>query len=252
MPTFSIITITYNAEKYIEKTIQSIINQTDKDFEYIIIDGKSKDKTVEIAQRYRSEITQLISEPDKGLYDAMNKGLKLAKGRFVWFINAGDTISASTTLEKIKKGISPTTDLIYGETNFINEKGEILGIRSELTTHQLPTNLHWKQMKFGMLVCHQSFIANRAIAPNYEITNLSADLDWEISVLKQAKDCYFYPEIISNYLIGGISNQQLKKSLVDRFKVMVKHFGFFQTLLNHFYILVRGLLKIKNEKKKYW
>lgn len=252
MPTFSIITITYNAEKYIEKTIESIISQTDTDFEYILVDGNSKDSTMRLVKKYESNFSKIISEPDKGLYDAMNKGLKVATGKYVWFVNAGDLIAQNDTIEKLKQYLKSDSDVIYGETNFIDESGRILGIRSQLTPHHLPQNLDWKQMKYGMLVCHQSFIARREICPEYDISNLSADLDWEISVLKNAKQVVFYPEIISYYLIGGISNQQLKKSLKDRFKVLEKHFGFFPNLYHHVQIMLRGFTKIRKEKKKYW
>lgn len=91
-PLISIITVVYNSEKYIEGTLKSIQNQTCKDFEYIIIDGDSKDNTLSIIQRYQDVVSKLISETDKGLYDAMNKGLQMAKGQFVWFINSGDKI----------------------------------------------------------------------------------------------------------------------------------------------------------------
>ena len=94
-PKFSVITVTYNAEAVLEDTIQSVISQTYRHVEYIIVDGASKDKTVEIIKQYESGIASWISEPDKGLYDAMNKGLKLATGDYVWFLNAGDTLYLS-------------------------------------------------------------------------------------------------------------------------------------------------------------
>jgi Glycosyltransferases involved in cell wall biogenesis len=89
-PRFSIITVTYNAEKVIEKTIQSIVGQTYKNYEYIIIDGASKDSTLAIIDKYRDNVNKLISEPDKGLYDAMNKGIAAASGDYLCFLNAGD------------------------------------------------------------------------------------------------------------------------------------------------------------------
>ncbi|MDR2684094.1 MAG: glycosyltransferase, partial [Prevotellaceae bacterium] len=97
----SIITVTYNAEKHIERTLKSVINQTYSEIEYIIIDGKSTDKTLEKISKYKNSKFKIISEHDNGLYDAMNKGLRLATGDFVWFINAGDAIFASDTTKKI-------------------------------------------------------------------------------------------------------------------------------------------------------
>ncbi len=251
-PKISIITITFNAEKYLERTILSIIQQDSQDYEYLLIDGQSKDNTLSIAQQYRAYFSKIISEPDKGLYDAMNKGLANAQGEFIWFINAGDEINDATTLGRIIEKISPKTDILYGETYFVDENRTILGERSYLTTHRLPKNLQWQQMKFGMLVCHQSFICRKNIAPKYDIHNLSADLDWEIECLKNSRENVYLDFIVSKYLVGGISNQQLKRSLIDRFKVIRKHFGLSNTLFIHLLILLRGIGKIIQKKGKYW
>src|ERR1700712_4186557 len=100
-PTVSIITITYNAEPFLERTIQSILAQTATDYEYVVIDGASKDGTVAIIKQYEHCITSWVSEPDKGLYDAMNKGLHRASGQYVWFMNAGDELYDSQTLSNL-------------------------------------------------------------------------------------------------------------------------------------------------------
>ena len=97
-PKFSIITVTYNAEKVLEDTIQSVISQTYHHIEYIIVDGASKDGTLSIINRYRSRIHTVVSEPDKGLYDAMNKGIALASGDYLCFLNAGDCFHEDDTL----------------------------------------------------------------------------------------------------------------------------------------------------------
>jgi glycosyltransferase involved in cell wall biosynthesis len=254
MPFLTIITITYNAEEFIGRTIASINQQVFKDFEYLLIDGNSKDKTLEVISKYAHLFSKIVSEPDKGLYNAMNKGLKNATGDYVWFINAGDEITTPNITEELFQLIQKESpDVIYGETFFTNNSGEKLGKRSDLTPHKLPENLTWKKMRLGMLVCHQSFIVRREIAPSYMEDNLSADIDWEIRSLKaSAKTVRFYG-ILSNYLIGGVSNQQLKKSLFDRFLVLKKHFGLISTLAAHGQILVRGVKKMaSNNGKKYW
>ena len=117
-PKFSVITVTYNAGKVLEDTIQSVIFQTYRNVEYIIVDGNSKDNTLEIVDKYRNRISQVISEPDKGLYDAMNKGIQLATGNYLCFLNAGDEFHDNETLQKIVhtlKGME-LPDVIYGET----------------------------------------------------------------------------------------------------------------------------------------
>ena len=248
----SIITITYNAEQYLERTIQSIMNQSDQNFEYLIIDGKSKDGTLQIAEKYKNRVNQLICEPDKGLYDAMNKGLKNASGDFVWFMNAGDEINDSQVVEKIYKAINNRIDVFYGDTYFVDNAGNIQGLRSEITPHCLPKDLKWQDMKLGMLVCHQAFIARKSIAPLYMENNLSADVDWEIACLKNAKEVKYLDFVVAKYLIGGISNKQLKRSLIDRYEVLKKHFGFMGAFSAHAQILFRGIRLIVKRRGKYW
>ena len=252
MPKLSIITVTYQAERYIEKTLQSISEQTYQDFEFILVDGESTDKTLDIAKEYASRIDKIIIEKDEGLYDAMNKGLENASGDFVWFINAGDYLTSKDLIAQLVPYLTDTTDVVYSDTYFVNKEGVVRGLRSVLTPHKLPEKLTWQSMEKGMLVCHQSFIARRSIAPHYLLSNLSADLDWEIIVLKQSKKNVFFPVPLSYYLEGGISNQNLKRSLLDRCEVLVKHFGIFRTLKNHLLILLRGAAKIIKEKKVYW
>ncbi len=247
MPLISIITITYNAEKYLESTIRSIIAQSDQDFEYIMVDGKSKDRTLDIANIYKNRIDLLVSEPDKGLYDAMNKGLALATGEYVWFMNAGDLIAEKEAIVKIKELMLSKPDVIYADTIMISENGTELGLRSNVLPHKIPEVLDWRKFRLGMLVCHQSFIVKRGIAPNYILDNLSADFDWEIKCLKNAELVVQYPGILSKYLIGGVSNQRQLKSWKDRYLVLEKHFGFFPNLFNHIQIILRaGFRKILN------
>lgn len=249
----SIITITYNAEKFLKRTIESILAQSNQDFEYIIIDGKSKDSTLEIAKAYSERVNLLVSEPDNGLYDAMNKGLRLAKGDFVWFMNAGDEINDSEVVAKFIQSLAETNaDVFYGDTYFVEENGTIQGLRSAITPHRLPRNLKWQDMNLGMLVCHQAFIARKSIAPFYLENNLSADIDWEIECLKRAKKVQFLDIVVAKYLVGGISNKQLKRSLLDRYEVLKKHFGFFGVIMAHIQITIRGVKLILKKGGKYW
>ena len=124
-PKFSIITVTYNAAAVLEDTIQSIITQTYKNVEYIIVDGASTDGTLKIIERYRPHIHTVISEKDNGLYDAMNKGLALATGDYVCFLNAGDCLHEDDTLQNMVHSVieaecmhteNDVPDVIYGET----------------------------------------------------------------------------------------------------------------------------------------
>ena len=241
MPTVSIITITYNAERFLERTIQSIVAQQATDYEYIVIDGASTDGTLDILRRYNNQITTWISEPDRGLYDAMNKGLHRATGEYVWFMNAGDELNDPQTLPNLLARMKASeADVYYSDALFVREDGSAVGLRSVVTPHTLPQNLTWRDMALGMKVCHQAFVAKRTLAPDYIRNNLSADLDWEIRCLQAARKVEFLPFVLCKYLVGGLSVQHHRRSLLDRFTVLATHFDLLTTIVNHGQILWRA------------
>ncbi|WP_234735038.1 glycosyltransferase family 2 protein [Tellurirhabdus bombi] len=248
MPKLSIITVTYNAERYLERTIRSILaNGQRPEVEYLVIDGASKDGTLGIIRQYEVVIQRWISESDRGLYDAMNKGLQAATGEYVWFLNAGDEVHDSQVIPQLLRAIdTQQADVYYSDALFVNESGQPVGLRSEITPHRLPKNLTWRDMDMGMKVCHQAFIARRIIAPQYPIDNLSADIDWEIRCLKAANKIVYLPFILCKYLTGGLSVQRHRQSLIDRFKVLATHFGTVPTLWNHARIVIRAARKRLN------
>ncbi|HEX8545965.1 MAG TPA: glycosyltransferase family 2 protein, partial [Cytophagaceae bacterium] len=210
-PLLSIITVVFNSEKYIEGTLKSVISQTFKNFEIVIIDGGSTDQTLDIISSYRSKVHYLISEPDNGIYDAMNKGITVAKGEYLLFLNSGDQLNNDRVLEVIFSSLG-AEDVIYGETNLIDGNGHVLGTRTELTTRKLPKALTWKHLKRGMVACHQSFIVKKRIAPYYQLKyKCSADIDWMIEALKRAKLIKNIQTPISKYLIGGFSGSNMTK-----------------------------------------
>lgn len=238
-PKFTIITITYNASRWLERTVLSVLSQSYPNIEYMIIDGASTDGTVDIIKQYASGISYWISEPDKGLYDAMNKGLKQATGDYVWFVNAGDTLYTSDTVQRIvvslKKKVS-LPDVIYGETAIVDAHGKSLGMRRL----KAPAKLTWKSFRMGMLVCHQSFIAKREIAPLYDTHyRLVADYDWCIQCLKRAGKIHNTHLVLSNFLEEGLSSVQRKASLKERYEVMCKYYGKPVTCLLHGWFAVR-------------
>jgi glycosyltransferase involved in cell wall biosynthesis len=255
-PLLTIVTITYNAALYLERTLRSAELAIGKladpgEIEYLIIDGGSRDDTLNISRLYNEFLSKIVSEPDRGLYDAMNKGLGLATGKYVWFLNAGDEVYDTTTLALLLKSLEHDADVYYSDAMFVRENGEPVGLRSKFTPHSLPENLTWKDFALGMKVCHQAFIAKRSIAPLYNHTNLSADIDWEISCLKQARSVRFLPFVLCKYLLGGVSVQSHRRSLTDRFIVLRKHFGLLPTLLNHLRIFWRGFW-FARKNGKYW
>ena len=243
-PKFSIITVTYNAEKVLEDTIQSVIFQTYRNVEYIIVDGASKDHTLEIVNKYHNRINKVISEPDKGLYDAMNKGIQLATGDYLCFLNAGDKFHDSETLQKIVHTLKgqELPDVIYGETAIVDEEGHFLHMR-RLST---PAHLNWKSFKQGMLVCHQAFFANRELAINhlYDLQyRFSADFDWCIRIMKKAKCLHNTRLTLIDYLNEGMTTKNHKASLKERFCIMAKHYSLISTILHHGWFVIRLFYK---------
>lgn len=125
MVKFSIITVCYNAESCIEETIKSIIDQNYKNYEYIVVDGASEDNTVNIIKQYSSYITKWVSEPDNGIYDAMNKGISMASGEWINFMNAGDVFADNNVLRSISSQMMDA-DIVYGDTMLIYSIGKII------------------------------------------------------------------------------------------------------------------------------
>ncbi|MEG0037849.1 glycosyltransferase family 2 protein [Bacteroides sp.] len=242
LPTLSIITVTYNAEQVLETTLQSVISQTYHHIEYILIDGASKDRTLAIAEKYRDRIQLLISEPDRGLYDAMNKGIALATGEYVCFLNAGDSFHQDDTLQQMMQSIKgrELPDVLYGETALVDGKGHFLRMRRL----SAPEVLTWKSFRQGMLVCHQAFIARRTLMQPYNLSyRYSADFDWCIRILKKAKTIHNTHLTLIDYLDEGMTTQNRKASLMERFRIMVHHYGLWSTVMHHAWFVFRLLTK---------
>lgn len=241
-PKFSIITVTYNAGAVLEDTIQSVITQTYRNVEYIIVDGGSKDHTLDIINRYREHIHTLVSEPDKGLYDAMNKGIRLATGDYLCFLNAGDELHEDDTLQLMVHSITGTElpDVLYGETAIVDEEGHFLRMR-RLST---PENLNWKSFKDGMLVCHQAFFPRRELAEPYDLRyRFSADFDWCIRIMKKSHTLHNTHLTLIDYLNEGMTTRNHRASLHERFRIMCRHYGYLSTLARHAWFTLRLLLK---------
>lgn len=243
-PKFSLITVTYNAGAVLEDTIQSIITQTYKNVEYILIDGASTDNTMRIVERYRDHIHTVVSEPDQGLYDAMNKGLSLATGDYVCFLNAGDCLHEDDTLLGMVHSVAASheapcpPDVLYGDTALVDSEGHFLRMR-RLTP---PEHLTWKSFRHGMLVCHQAFFARRAIAPHYDLRyRFSADFDWCIRVMKQARYLHNTHLTLVDYLDEGLTTRNHRASLIERFHIMCRHYGTVPTVMRHLWFALRTL-----------
>ena len=242
-PRFSVITVTYNAADVLEDTIQSVITQTYHHVEYIIIDGGSTDGTLGIIRRYRDRIACVVSERDRGLYDAMNKGMARATGDYLIFLNAGDSFHEDDTLLHAVHSLAggeELPDVIYGETELVDREGHFVRMRRL----SAPRRLTWRSFRQGMLVCHQAFWPKAEIAPQYDLRyRFSADFDWCIRILKQAKATHNTRLTLIDYLDEGLTTRNHRASLLERFRIMAHHYGWACTLLCHAWFVVRAVVK---------
>jgi len=248
-PLFSIITICYNAERTIERTLRSVAGQSFDNYEHIIVDGASKDSTLEIVTGAEGAARRRVqSEPDEGLYDAMNKGVGLARGKYLIFLNAGDKFHSHDTLDVIARAIADNDvpGIVYGQTDLVDDNGLFLAKR-HLTA---PDNLQFKDFAHGMLVCHQAFVALRRIAPFYNLKyKYSADYDWCIQCLMHSRKNVNAGEVLIDYLAEGITTANRRKSLFERFRIMSMYYGFLPTAFRHIGFVFRFLShkrKMKN------
>ena len=245
----SIITVTYNAASVLKRTLDSVKAQSWQQIEHLIIDGASKDETVSMAETYKAQCPYevvILSEPDKGLYDAMNKGLRLATGDYLVFLNAGDTLHAADTLETIVRSALPLPGVLYGDTAITDEQGNFLHLRRL----RPPKKLSWKSFRQGMLVCHQAFYALTDIAKNLPYDpryRYSADVDWCIRVMKEAQKRQLplvnTQAILADYQEEGQTTIHHRDSLKERFDVMRRHYGLFTTVIMHVWFVFRQLIK---------
>lgn len=254
---FTIITCTYNAETVLERTLESVREQSYPHIEHLIIDGNSKDGTMTMVDDYIAEceesqsqhVVKAISERDNGLYDAMNKGIKMATGDYLIFLNAGDKLREPGTLEAVVASLDEPKEavgVIYGDTDIVDDEGHFIRKR-RLSP---PEKLTWKSFKEGMLVCHQSFYARADIAKSnlYSMEyRISADVDWCIRIMKEAdmKGLKLHNShlILTSYLDGGMSIKNHRASLLERFRIMSHHYGWLTTVGMHLWFVVRALMK---------
>ena len=228
-PKLTVITIVYNNVRDIERTVLSVLNQTYPNIEYLVIDGASNDGTLDILKKYEGRLAQLISKKDKGIYDAMNKGLALASGDYILFMNSGDEIYASDTVENVFAS-APDADIYYGETEMYDEEWRSMGQRR----HKAPETFSWKDFKYGMSISHQAIYIRRSLTEPYDPQyKLSADIDWIIKAAKKALKIVNTRMYVAKYLVGGMSKKKHRQSLIERFHIFSKHYGLIPNMLNH-------------------
>lgn len=265
---FTVVTITYNAEAVLQRTLDSVLRQTYEGVEHLIIDGASTDGTLQLLEAYKAENDNInhetlnikpshkviiLSEPDHGIYDAMNKGLSQASGDYIVYMNAGDCFPKDDTLEQIvhrcRLTESPSDELpgvLYGNTDIIDGEGRYLHPRRL----QPPARLTWRSFRHGMLVCHQAFYARCDIAKNLQYDTrykYSADVDWCIRVMRETERMGLtlcnINMVVANYTEEGETTRHHRESLRERYRVMASHYGQVSTFLMHCWFVVRSVFK---------
>jgi glycosyltransferase involved in cell wall biosynthesis len=266
----SVITVTYNPGDLLEPTMRSVADQMGVRLDYVVMDGASRDGTVERLQAFERQISggqnqreqdqggriqggqipggalnfRWVSEPDRGLYDAMNKGMAMAIGDYVLFLNAGDTLAHPRVLADLWEQ-SPEAGAYYGQAMVVGSVGgKELGLRKPLP----PPHLHSRSLRFGMVVSHQAFVVGRDWASSYDLQyRICSDIDWMIRTLKaleaaQARIC-FADRVLIQFLDGGLSSQRRQSAWQERYRILARHYGPLNNLLNHGWIALRYVLR---------
>lgn len=209
----SIITVCYNAEDTISDTIESVLSQDYKDVEYIIVDGKSTDRTLEIIQSIKNGI-KLISEKDRGIYDAMNKGINTASGDVIGILNADDVYKNSQVLTEVMDAFKANVSIVYGDIEYVKYNDLSKVVRK------------WKagvfrsgKFKWGWMPPHPGFFIKKSCYESFGLFNLnlstSADYELMLRMLEvHHLSCHYIPETITSMRVGGASNSSLKNRLI--------------------------------------
>lgn len=211
MKLFTVVTICYNCSKVIEGTIQNVLSQDHTLFEYIVVDGKSTDGTLEIINKYRGQIDLIISEPDRGIYDAMNKGILHATGKYVIFMNAGDSFFSSDVLRDVSDQLLPDSDVLFGDKSDVRD-GVKYRVKAKPFYENMP--LH-QEMGFN----HQCVFVSLEKAKKFPFDlkyKLAADYDMIIKIYRDGGRFQQLDMIIANFDLTGASNQNRIVHMYER------------------------------------
>ncbi len=175
----------------------------------------------------------------------MNKGITTAKGDYLWFLNSGDRFHHEQSLQDVLSAIdqNPNADVFFGDTDFVDEKYQSIGLISELKPQKFPEKITKSSFRFGMNICHQSIIVRTAISPNYNLEfKQASDIDWILNVLELNPITHKVPGVLSDFQIGGSSTENSRKAIKERYEIFKNHFGFLPNILAHVWIVIRRVL----------
>lgn len=207
----TVVTICHNSERSIAHTIRSVLSQTHTNIEYIIVDGNSTDKTTEIIRSFGPGISKWVSEPDKGLYDAMNKGIGMASGEVIGFLHSDDFFTHEKVLEKLSEVFeNDKPDAVYGDIQYVDEfdTGKILTDRKYGKCRPWKLWLGWSPPHSAFYVKREVFEKSGVFDTSFSI---SADYDWLLRTLvRQRLRTTYIPEVLVRMRVGGVSNRTMK------------------------------------------
>lgn len=210
----SIITVCYNSEKTVAKAIESVLNQTYSEIEYIIVDGASKDNTLSVARGYEEKFREkgydfkIVSEKDNGIYDAMNKGIRMAKGELIGMINSDDWYEPIAVETAVKAHQETGCDLFYGDINLIRSDGSVIVKRSKLD--RFPSSRHWNHPT--------TFITKKTYdeVGLYRCQTVYDDYDLVLRIRAAGKKVAIRNVVLANFRTGGVSNRKSLKDCLRR------------------------------------
>lgn len=210
----SIITVSYNSEQFLENCIQSVVAQNYTNIEYIIIDGASTDNTNNIVRKYKEHITLFISEPDKGMYHAINKGLKMCTGEMVGLLHSDDILESESTISAIVKQATATkADLLYGDLLYVQQADT-----SEVVRYWQAGRFTKSKLLAGWMPPHPTVYVRRNLLRQYGFYHLdyriAADYDWMLRFLSQTIAVTYLPQVLVRMRMGGASNKNFKNILI--------------------------------------
>jgi glycosyltransferase len=232
----SVITIAYNSGHSIADAITSVVSQTYPDVEYIIVDGKSKDNTVEVVKSFGTKISKFVSEPDKGIYDALNKGIRMATGDVIGFMHSDDLFASDDILAKVAALFNANAiDSVYGDLEYVYKEDT-----NKVLRYWKSGSFSLRKLRMGWMPPHPTFYVKRAVYEKYGVFNtsfrISADYDTMLRFLGKYRISTLYlPEVMVKMRVGGASNRSLKniiqKSKEDYQAIQDNNFGTIFTLL---------------------
>ena len=241
-PVVTVVTVVRNGESFLEWTILSVLGQTYDEVEFIVIDGGSTDGTLDVVRRYDPKIDYWISEPDKGIYDAMNKGIDRAGGEWVLFLNAGDVFCDSEVLKSVVQDIPPDAEVVYGG----HQEDYESGYRSIRTAG--PISDLWK----GMIFSHQAMLVKTSLIKRYKFnvaSRIAADYEFIYSLYQQRRRFHRSQIVISRVLADGFSASRNLRLTLDQWRI-ARNYTDQPVMIDLYHLTKLAGVCIKNMLKK--